>query len=84
MGEAKVIVESGVSWLHDTQRAELVAREQFLLEALGTGLPYHEYIGFVGRLKECRRQQGELADLFKSFYQAEEAEDTELGELTDE
>lgn len=81
MGEAELIVESGVSWLHDTQKAKLKEREQFLLESCGKGLPYHEYIGFVGRLRECRRQLDELAELFTDFYQAEEEEDTELGEI---
>jgi len=81
MGEANIIVQSGVSWLHDTMRAKLKEREQFLLEACGHGLPYHEYVGFVGRIRECRRQIDELAETFKDFYQAEEDEDTDLGEL---
>jgi len=68
-------VDSGVSWLHDKMRIELEEREQFLLEACGKGLPYHEYLGFVGRLRECRRQIGELAELFKEFYTLDEEDE---------
>lgn len=81
MGEAVINVESGVSWLHDTLREKLTEREHFLLEACGTGIPYHEYLAMVGRLRECRRQMGELAELFQEFYQAEEEVDEGLGEL---
>lgn len=84
MAESEIIVESGVSWLHDNHLSNLKDREDFLLEACGTGLPYHEYLAMVGRLRENRRQQGELAELFKEFYQAEDEVDEELGELKDE
>lgn len=81
MGEAEIQIESGASWLHDHMRQNLEDREQFLKDAMSRGLPYHEYIGFVGRHRECLRQQDELAELFKDFYQAEETVDEELGEL---
>jgi hypothetical protein len=84
MAEAEIIVESGVSWLHDHQLAKLKEREEFLKDAMSRGLPYHEYIGFVGRHKECLRQIDDLAELFKDFYQSEETVDNDLEELTDE
>lgn len=68
-------VESGVSWLHDRLRADLNDRAEHLKDAMSRGLPFHEYIGFVGRYKECLRQQSELAQLFTDFYQSEEEED---------
>ena len=72
-----VKVPSGVSWLHDKLMAILQEREEFLKEAMGTGLPYHEYIGFVGRRKECVRHQSEIAEIFTEFYQADEEDDDE-------
>lgn len=61
-------VESGVSWLHDTLRIQLKEREQHILEVLGRGLDYPSYIKTNGMLQECRRQIGELAELFEKFY----------------
>lgn len=84
MGEAELIVESGVSWLHDKQMEMLKERAEFLKDAMSRGLPYHEYIGFIGRHKECLRQQDDLSELFKDFYRAEDEVEDELGELTDE
>lgn len=84
MGEAEIQIESGASWLHDHQLAKLKTREEFLKDAMARGLPYHEYIGFVGRHRECLRQQQDLAELFKDFYQAEETVDEELEDLEDD
>ena len=84
MADTELIVESGVSWLHDHQLSKLKERAEFLKDAMSRGLPYHEYIGFLGRHKECLRQQDDLAELFKDFYQSEDSVDEELEELTDE
>jgi hypothetical protein len=81
MGEAEIEVEGGVSWLHDKQLSDLREREHFLLEACGSGLQFHEYLPMCGRLRECRRQMQELAELFAEFHQAEESEDGELEEI---
>jgi hypothetical protein len=84
MAEEVIQVESGVSWLHDTLRARLEERAQFLKEACASGIPYHEYLPMVGRHRENARMLGELAELFTEFYQAEEAADDELEEISDE
>ena len=84
MAEEEIIVHSGVSWLHDHMREKLEDRAQGLLEYIGKGVPDSEYRQMVGKYHECMRQQGELAVLFSEFYQAEEIEDDELGEIDDE
>lgn len=73
MGDIKV--ESGVSWLHDSLRQQLKEREQTILEVCGRGLDYPSYIKTTGMLQENRRQQGELDELFKEFYQGDEDDD---------
>lgn len=78
-GDIKVV--TGVSWLHDKLRADLKERESFLLEACGSGIPFHEYLPMVGRLRENRRMQAEIAELFTDFYQGEDTEDEELEEI---
>ena len=68
-------VDSGVSWLHDHLRVQLEEREQQILEVLGRGLDYPSYIKTTGMLQECKRQIGELQELFQKFYQDEEEDD---------
>lgn len=65
-------MSEGVSWVHDRLRKDLEDRRQQLLEFLARGVPYHEYVGFIGRLKENERQQADIAEMFKDFYQGEE------------
>jgi hypothetical protein len=84
MGEANIKVVTGVSWLHDHQLKQLQARSDFLKDAMARGVPYHEYINFVGRHKECLRQMDDLRELFADFHTAEEEEDDTLGEITDD
>ena len=85
MGEADVKVESGVSWLHDKLRAEAQDRIDILKEGIAEGVPLHEYQAMVGRYKEAKRQLSiVLPEIFADFYQAEEDEGDELGELDDE
>ena len=81
MAEQEIIVHSGVSWLHDKMREKLEERKQFLMEAIAHGVPEAEYRGFVGRIRECKRQIDELDEVFAMFYQEEEIDDIELGEL---
>jgi len=81
-GEIEVV--SGVSWLHDTLKKVTEERIKFLTEAMATGLPFHEYIGFVGRHKEAQRMlKITLPEMFEEFYSAEEESDGELQELDD-
>lgn len=63
---------SGVSWLHDHLRASLRERREKLRESVEKGVPYPEYLGTVGRIKENQRQQDQLAELFKDFYQGDD------------
>ena len=66
---------SGVSWLHDKLRAGLKERREQLRTYLERGVPFHEYVGFIGRVKENERQQNELDELFKDFYQLEDEDE---------
>jgi hypothetical protein len=81
MAEEGIVVESGVSWLHDKLRTDLEARKEYLMEAIATGLPQEEYRQFVGRYRECKRQLDELGELFADFYQNEDADEDDLGEI---
>lgn len=72
-------VDSGVSWLHDRLRKDLEDREQAILEGLGRDLDYASYIKTNGRLHENRRQQMELRELFKEFYQFDDEGDDDDG-----
>ena len=76
-------MQTGSSWLYDTILSKLKERQEFLKDAMSRGLPYHEYINFVGRHKECLRQQNELGEIFTDFHQSEEmaSEDEELKEI---
>jgi len=85
MGEAEIRVASGVSWLQSQLTALAEDRVATLQEGIAEGVPLEEYRQMVGRYKEAKRQLTiVIPELFKEFYQAEETEDEELGELKDE
>ena len=83
--DKEIVIPSGVSWLHDTLRARMQERVDFLKEACANGLPYHEYLPMVGRHREALRMlNGTLPELFQDFAVAENESDDELEELDNE
>ena len=74
MSEGQIIVGSGISWIYDKLRAVAQERVDFLTEAIGDGVPLHEYGNMVGRRKEAKRWTDfVLQEIFAEFQQAEEA-----------
>ena len=77
---------SGVSWLHDTLKSTLTDRMEFLKEGVANGIAsVDEYRAMCGRYHEAKRMlEITIPEIFTDFYQAEETEDEELGELDEE
>jgi len=87
MAEGEIIVESGLSWLHDKLISVASERCDHLKDGIAEGVPMNEYAAMVGRYKEAKRWRDiEIPEIFDTFQKADDDsfERDGLEEMNDE